>query len=131
MRTSASPQVPPPRARPRSESGGIPPQLPRRRHTLRRPKPTSRAGSAVRALTGALATGSLLLALALVVVQLWATSRGQQGPGPTAVIAHLVVALVALALQAIADRRRDLPGGLAVLGVFAVVFGSLWYWWWA
>jgi hypothetical protein len=78
-----------------------------------------------------LAAGSLLLALVLVVVQFWATNQGQQGPGLAAVIAQLVAALFAAVLQAIADRRRDLMGGLSTAGVFVVVFGSLWFWWWA
>lgn len=73
----------------------------------------------------------LLLALGLVAVQFWATSHGQQGPGLAAVIAQLVASLVALALQAVADRRRDARAGLAALGAFVVVIGSLWFWWWA
>lgn len=73
----------------------------------------------------------MLLALSLVVVQFWATNQGQQGPGLVAVIAQLVAALVAAVLQAVADRRRDRVGGLATAAVFVVVFGSMWFWWWA
>lgn len=100
----------------------------RGRHSRRAP---SRSGSATRGLSGALAVGSLVLALALVGVQFWATGEGQQGPGLPAVISQLVTAVAAVAAQAVADRRRDLTGGIATLGVFVLVLGSLWIWWWA
>ncbi|RKT83280.1 hypothetical protein SAMN05421805_105235 [Saccharopolyspora antimicrobica] len=100
----------------------------RGRHSRRAP---SRSGSAIRGLSGALAVGSLVLALALVGVQFWATGQGQQGPGLPAVISQLVTSVAAVAVQAVADRRRDLVGGLATLGVFVLVLGSLWFWWWA
>lgn len=84
----------------------------------------------MRGFTGSLAVGLLALALALIGVQFWATHQGQEGPGIAAVIAHLVAAIVALTLQAIADRRRDLVGGLLTAGVFAITLGSIWFWWW-
>ncbi|MEV0698525.1 hypothetical protein AB0I53_11480 [Saccharopolyspora sp. NPDC050389] len=131
MRTPASQRPRPPRTRRLPGSDDLPPQRPRGRHSLSRPKPPSRAGSALRGLTGALAAGFLLLALVLVAVQFWATNQGQEGPGLAALIAQLVAALIALVLQAIADRRNDAQGGLAACGVLVVVFGSLWFWWWA
>ncbi|MGI8310252.1 hypothetical protein [Saccharopolyspora hattusasensis] len=130
MRTPASQRARPPRTRRLPAAGDLPRQR-SRRHVLSRPKPASQAGSAFRGLTGALAVGLLLLALGLVAVQFWATGQGQQGPGLAAVIAQLVASLVALALQSVADRRRDARGGLAALGAFVVVIGSLWFWWWA
>lgn len=131
MRTPTSQRARPPRTRRLPEAGDRPPRQPHRRHALSRPKPASRAGSAFRGLTGALAVGSLLLALVLVAVQFWATGQGQEGPGLAAVIAQLVASLVALALQAVADRRRDAQGGLAAFAALVVVIGSLWFWWWA
>ncbi|MGP4019194.1 hypothetical protein [Saccharopolyspora sp. 5N708] len=130
MRTPASQRPLPPRTRRLPESGDLRPRRSRRRHGLSRTKPATRAGSVTRNLTGALAAGSVLLAIALVVIQFWATNRGQEGPGIAAVIAQLVAAVVAVTLQATADRRRDVPGGFATFGVLAVVLGSLWFWWW-
>ena len=82
-------------------------------------------------LTGSLAAGLLLLALVLVGVQFYANAHGMNGPGIGVVIGHFVAAGVALALQAVADRRGDARGALATLGVFAVVSGALWLWWWS
>lgn len=90
-----------------------------------------RIARAVRGLTGTLAVGWLVLALILVVVQLRASVVGQAGPGVVAVLAHLLVAVLAVALQAVADRRNDVGGGLATVGVVGLVFGALWFWWWA
>ncbi|GAA4612892.1 hypothetical protein [Saccharopolyspora hordei] len=100
----------------------------RRRHARR---PPSRSRGAGRGLSGALASGSVVLALFLVGVQLWATGQGMQGPGLAAVISQLVTSLVAVGLQAVADRRRDRTGAFATLGVIVLVLGSLWFWWWA
>ena len=99
----------------------------RGKHAIKRP---SRSGTVVRGLSGALAVGLLILGLALVGVQWWATNIGQQGPGVGVVVGHLVSAVAALTLQAIADRRRDLVGGLATAGTFLVVLWALWFWWW-
>ncbi|MER6991745.1 hypothetical protein ABT337_15900 [Saccharopolyspora hirsuta] len=94
-------------------------------------RPPGRGGSAISGVSGALAAGSLVLALVLVGVQFWATGEGQQGPGLPAVIAQLITSLVALAVQSVADRHRGMTGGLATLVVFVLVLGSLWFWWWA
>lgn len=94
------------------------------------PAAPSRIGGAARALTGTLALGYLAMALALVGVQFWATSRGQDGPGVTAVWFQVAAGFIAVVLQAVADRRRDRTGSLCALGAFCVVLGSLWFWWW-
>ncbi|MDA3626215.1 hypothetical protein [Saccharopolyspora oryzae] len=93
-------------------------------------QPARRSKGRFRGLSGSLAAGFLVLALLLAGVQFWATGQGQEGPGLPAVISQLAASLVALALQAVADRRRDLTGGLATAGVFVLVLGSLWFWWW-
>ncbi|CAM00389.1 hypothetical protein A8924_1451 [Saccharopolyspora erythraea NRRL 2338] len=95
----------------------------------RRSRPT-RSGTAARGVSGALATGLLVLSLFLVGVQYWATSIGQQGPGVGVVVGHFVASALALVLQAVADRRRDLTGGLATAGAYVVALGALWFWWW-
>ncbi|GAA4841624.1 hypothetical protein [Saccharopolyspora rosea] len=104
---------------------------PRARHARARPVRSSRAGTALRGITGSLAAGSLVLGLALVGMQFWATAHGQEGPGLPAVIWQVVSGLVAVVLQAVSDRRRDTVGGWALVCVLVVVFGSLWFWWWA
>ncbi|WP_199740444.1 hypothetical protein [Saccharopolyspora rhizosphaerae] len=129
--TAGARRTPPPPPPPR----GTPPEGPRARrsrarHELAQPRRVSAAGTTVRSFTGALAMGSLVLALALIGVQFWATSHGQQGPGVSAVLSQLVAGLVAVALQTYADRHRDRAGGAAVAGVLVVVLGSLWFWWW-
>lgn len=108
------------------DHAGARPRGRRARHAPAR----TRAGTIVRGLTAALATGLLVLALVLVGVQYWATSSGQAGPGANMVIGHFVGALVALVLQGVADRRRDAVGAVATAATFAVVLGSIWYWWW-
>ncbi|GAA0538138.1 hypothetical protein GCM10011581_05060 [Saccharopolyspora subtropica] len=125
---AASPH--PPRTRRLPEAGDQPRPQSGGRHALHPPKPPTRIGTTARTLTGALAAGSLVFAVGLVVVQFWTISLGQQGPGVAAVISQLVTALAAVALQTVADRRRDAVGGAATLAAFALVIGSLWFWWW-
>jgi hypothetical protein len=84
-----------------------------------------------RAFTGSLAAGLLVLALGLAGMQYWANSLGQPGPGVPNVLGHIVAALAALVLQMIADRRRDLVGGLSAVAVPVIVVGAIWMWWWA
>lgn len=90
----------------------------------------TRSGTIARGLTGSLAAGLVVLALGLAGVQIWSGMNGKFGPGVGVVIGHFVLGGVAVALQAVADRRRDLTGGLSALGVAVVVFGALTYWWW-
>lgn len=120
-------RMPPPR--PRRAAPEAPRNRPHR-HELARSRQVSTAGTTLRSFTGALAMGSLVLALVLIGVQFWATSHGQQGPGVASVISQVVAGLIAVALQTYADRNRDRNGGLAVVGVLVVVLGSLWFWWW-
>lgn len=94
------------------------------------PARPTRVGTYARGLTGSLAVGLLALALVLIGVQFWATHQGQEGPGLISVLTHTVSAVVALTLQAIADRRRDQVGGWCALGVLLVTVGNVWFWWW-
>ncbi|TWF93270.1 hypothetical protein FHU35_15110 [Saccharopolyspora dendranthemae] len=123
----AARRMPPP---PRPRRTAPEDRRPRSRHELAQPRRVSAAGTTLRSFSGALAMGSLLLGLALIGVQFWATGQGQQGPGIGSVISQVVAGLVALALQTYADRNRDRNGGWAVVGVLVVVLGSLWFWWW-
>lgn len=90
----------------------------------------TRAGTVARGLTGSLAAGLVVLAVTLVGVQIWADAHGKPGPGLGVVIGHFAPAAVAVALQALADRRRDLVGGVSALGVGISVLATLTYWWW-
>lgn len=94
-----------------------------------RPGPGA-GGIAARGLTGSLAAGFTLLAVVLVVAQLWVPGDGRSGPGMAAVVSHCVAAFAALVLQWTADRRTGAVAAGCAFGVVAVVFGSLWFWWW-
>lgn len=94
------------------------------------PRPPTRAGTWVRGLTGSLAHGLVVLAVFLIGVQIWAGQVGWEGPGIGTISAHVIGGLLAVGLQAFADRRRDRAGGIAVVAVPVVVLGTVWLWWW-
>lgn len=96
----------------------------------RTPRAPGRLGRAARGLSGALAAGLCVLALTVLGVQFWMMGHGQQGPGFGFVAGQLAAALLGLVLQRVAEPRGGLRGGLACLGVYAVVFGTLALWWW-
>ncbi|WP_460957447.1 hypothetical protein [Parasphingorhabdus pacifica] len=93
-------------------------------------RPPTRSGTLARGFTGSLAVGLLSLSLVLIGIQFWATHVGQEGPGLDAVITHGVSACVVLTMQSVADRRRDLVGGLLTAGVLLGTLANLWFWWW-
>lgn len=107
----------------------------RPRHSGRQPMPPARRpsafGRAIRGLAGALASGLLVLAIALIGVQYWATSNGLLGPGMNMLAGHLTAAVVALVAQAVADRSRGAASAIAVAAVYVVTAATLWIWWWA
>jgi hypothetical protein len=90
----------------------------------------SRFAAFARALVGALSAGLLVVAFALLAVQIWAGNNNLGGPGVPDVVTHFAVALLALVLCAAADRRRGFVGGLCCLLAFACVAATLWFWWW-
>ncbi|MEU7528811.1 hypothetical protein AB0A74_23975 [Saccharothrix sp. NPDC042600] len=84
-----------------------------------------------RGISGAVAVGLVLLALALLGVQVYAGTRDLPGPGVDMVIGHVVAGAVAVVGQVVADRARRwvaVGAGVGVLVVGAVV---LWVYWWA
>lgn len=91
---------------------------------------SSRFGSFVRALAGALSAGLLVVAFALLAVQIWAGYNHLGGPGVPDVVTHFAGALLALVFCVAADRRRGFAGGLCCLLAFACVAATLWFWWW-
>lgn len=84
----------------------------------------------LRALSGAVAAGLALLAVAVVVVAIIGGQRGFPGPGTMSVAVHVAGAVAALICQRFADRRRDAVAALASLGVFAITGAVLWTQWW-
>lgn len=85
----------------------------------------------LRGVSGVLAVGMVLLALANVVVQFYATAHDLPGPGALAVTAHLVAAALVIAGQVIADRYADWRAPVCSLGVLLVSAATLWTFWWA
>ncbi|WNV82468.1 hypothetical protein [Umezawaea sp. Da 62-37] len=84
-----------------------------------------------RGISGAFAVGMVMLAIALVVVQLYARGRDLPGPGWDVVMGHWGAAVVAIVGQVLADRRRGWLSALLSLAVLVVGFGVLWIYWWA
>lgn len=78
------------------------------------------------AVSGLLAGGLVVLALALVVSWVIATRLGVPGPPVSFLVWHGLLAAVAVVLQVRADRRRSPAAALAVVVLTAVVLGVLW-----
>lgn len=82
----------------------------------------------VRALAGTLTAGLVVLALVVTGAAVLGLRRDFPGPGLESVAAHVLGALVALAVQVRADRGRG--GVLALLAVTAIAVALLWTQWW-
>lgn len=110
------------RAEPRgdSDAGAPPPD----------PLGAGRTVRALRALSGSIAAGLVLVTIGVVVVSILGGTRGIPGPGTESVTVHLVAAVAALGLQRFSDRGRGFVAGLCSCAVFAVAFGVLWTQWW-
>jgi hypothetical protein len=94
-------------------------------------KRPSRTYGFLRAVSGVLAVGMVLLALANIGVQFYANDRNLPGPGTLSVVAHVVAALLVVAGQIVADRYADWKAPVASLAVFVVTGATLWTFWWA
>ncbi|HVE96741.1 MAG TPA: hypothetical protein VNA67_07145 [Pseudonocardiaceae bacterium] len=92
---------------------------------------TTGSGRALRALSGVLAGGLVVLAVALCAAQWLAGTSGRPGPGTAAVVGHLVAALATVALQLAADRLRGRIAVLASGSVLVIAAGVLWFGWYA
>jgi hypothetical protein len=84
-----------------------------------------------RGVSGALAVGLVLLALAMIGVQVYAGARGLPGPGLAVVAGHVVAAAAAVVAQVVADRRRGWAVALCGLLVVLLAVATLWFFWWA
>ncbi|MFD4638489.1 hypothetical protein ACFWN2_14315 [Lentzea sp. NPDC058436] len=85
----------------------------------------------LRAVSGVLAVGLVLLALGNIGVQFYANSRDLPGPGTLSVVAHVVAALLVVAAQIVADRYADWKAPVASFAVLVVTGVTLWTFWWA
>ncbi|MET9232493.1 hypothetical protein [Lentzea sp. NPDC003310] len=94
-------------------------------------KRPSRTYGFLRAVSGVLAVGLVLLALGNIGVQFYANSRDLPGPGTLSVVAHVVAALLVVGAQIVADRYADWKAPVASLAVFVVSGATLWTFWWA
>jgi hypothetical protein len=84
-----------------------------------------------RGLTGSLAAGLAGLAVLVLAVGVVSALFGAPGPGPASLIAHPLAAIVALALQRVADRRSGRVAGVAGFAVFVdFVLLLVYFWWW-
>jgi hypothetical protein len=86
----------------------------------------------LRWLSGVMAAGLVILA-GVTAVAAWITDRdGAPGPGTDIVLGHLAIAVLAVAVQVVADRAGDRPlrALLASLAVLVLASATLWVWWW-
>jgi hypothetical protein len=86
---------------------------------------------AARGLSGLLAGGLVMLAIVVCVAQWLAGTSGRPGPGMSAVVGHVIGALVAVVLQRVADRSRGLLAALACGSVLVIAVVVLWFGWWS
>ena len=84
-----------------------------------------------RGLSGVLAGGLVVLAIAVCVAQWLSSASGRPGPGLAMLAGHGVAAAVAVALQLAADRCRGHTAALASYAIMALTACVLWFAWWA
>lgn len=89
----------------------------------------TRMGSVLRRVSGVLAGGLVVLAVALGVAWVVATRTGSPGPAPGFLAWHAIAAVAAVVAQVRADRAPDGRGAgpaLAVVVISVVVLAVLW-----
>jgi hypothetical protein len=111
---------------PMSDRGWHRPETIQQRQT----SPSPKKSRFWRELTGALAAGTVLLAIAVLVLQTIAWLKGMPGLGVVVLVGHLVGAALAVAAQRMVDRRAGKPALAAGLGLGAVVVVVLVLFWW-
>jgi hypothetical protein len=94
-------------------------------------RPEPRLARLWRGVSGALAVGLVLLALAMIGVQFYAGTHDLPGPGLAVVAGHVVAAVIAVVAQVVADRRRGWAVALCGLLVVLLAVATLWFFWWA
>ncbi|GAB2990967.1 hypothetical protein [Saccharothrix stipae] len=93
--------------------------------------PEPRLARLWRGVSGALAVGLVLLALAMIGVQVYAGTRDLPGPGLGVVAGHVGAAVAAAVAQVVADRRRGWLVAVCGLLVVLVAASTMWFYWWA
>lgn len=93
--------------------------------------PEPRLARLWRGVSGALAVGLVLLALAMIGVQVYAGTHDLPGPGLDVVIGHVAAAAAAVVAQVVADRRRGWAVAVCGLVVVLLAAATLWFFWWA
>lgn len=89
-----------------------------------------RKGKFWRELAGALAAGLVILAVAVLVLQIISWTNGVPGLGVVELVGHVVAAGLAVYAQRVVDRRPGRPALLAGLGLAVVVVLVLVLFWW-
>ncbi|MGW6375853.1 hypothetical protein ACWFRB_07270 [Rhodococcus sp. NPDC055112] len=84
----------------------------------------------LRALSGAVAAGVVVLAVVVLGTSYLGGQRGFPGPGKVSVGAHIVAVVLVLLAQRVADHRRGVTAVFGSVGVFLVTGLLLWTQWW-
>ncbi|MBY6365686.1 hypothetical protein [Rhodococcoides corynebacterioides] len=84
----------------------------------------------MRALSGSVTAGLVVLTAVVVAAAIIGGDRGFPGPGTASVTWHVVAVVAALVLQHLADHRTRAVSVLGSLGVLAVAGALLWTQWW-
>ncbi|MEV6767104.1 hypothetical protein AB0N05_00570 [Nocardia sp. NPDC051030] len=81
-------------------------------------------------MSGIVAGGIVVLAVTVIGAAVIGAERGFPGPGATDVAWHAAAALLVLAAQIYADKRRGFASFFGCLVVFSVAGYLLWAQWW-
>ena len=85
---------------------------------------------AMRAFSGVVTGGVVVLMLVVVGAAVFGVQRGFPGPGPVSIVWHVGAAVVVLGLQWFADRRNGVVSFIASAAVIVVAAVLLWTQWW-
>lgn len=84
----------------------------------------------VRAFTGLLTGGLVVLTLVVIGSAVFGDEHGLAGPGGVSIGGHVVAAIVAVAAQVYADRRRGVPAFAGCVVVLVTAGLLFWTQWW-
>jgi hypothetical protein len=90
-----------------------------------------RARQSVSAFGAGVVTAALvIMALGMIVAQIYSAANAEPGPGPIAVGAHIVAAIGAVPLYRVARRRDGRARWLAGGALLVLMLLVLWFYWW-